>query len=219
MDVVRAFSSIFDDQEWVGKLAIVAMLTFAIVLFPFGLLALAVLLGYVMELAINVRDGKQFPLPRWDNMSNKLSNGINILIALIVYNIFPVVLLACSFTFLRGLASALICCLFPVIIVYGLAAGMELAFGTVRYMETGQPAAFYRFGDLFASMRDHSNEIIEWLIYSVIANVLIGLVVTIPCVGWLAALALSFPVQAHLLGQLAYLMGEKPKRKPKRDNY
>lgn len=219
MDVVRAFSSIFEDQEWVGKLAIGAMLTFAVVLFPFGLIALAVLLGYVMELAINVRDGKQYPLPRWDNMSSKLSNGINILIALIIYNIFPVVLMACSFTFLRGLASVLICCLFPVVIIYGLAAGMALAFGMVRYMETGQSAAFYQFGDLFASMRDHSNEIIEWLIYSVIANVLIGLLGLIPCIGWLATLALSVPVQAHLLGQLAYLINEKPKRKPKRSDY
>jgi hypothetical protein len=219
MDVVRAFSSVFEDQEWVGKLAIVAMLTFAIVLFPFGLIALAVLLGYAMELAINVRDGKPYPLPRWDNMGDKLSNGINILIAFIVYNIFPIGLIACSFTFLRGLASALICCLFPVMIIYGLAAGMALAFGTVRYMDTGQPTAFYQFGDLFASMRDHSNEIIEWLIYSVIANVLIGLVGLIPCIGWLAALALSVPVQAHMLGQLAYLINEKPKRKPKRGNY
>ena len=217
MDVVRAFNFIFEDQDWVGKLAIVVMLTFATVFFPFGLIALAALLGYAIELAANVRAGLPAPLPRWDNISTKLANGMQVLIALALYYVPVLVIAACSATLLRGFAVILLCCLSPIILLYSLAAGTLLAAGTVQFIETRDSRAFYRLNELVALTSAQPAPILTWLFFSVVANILISIVGLIPCIGWIIALAVTVPVQGHLLGQLVALMAQKPKRKPKRD--
>jgi hypothetical protein len=215
MDIVRAFNFIFDDQDWVGKLVIVAMLTFAIIFFPFGLLALAALLGYALELAANVRAGHPTPLPRWDDITTKLANGMQVLLAWAVYYIPALVIIACSVTLLRGFAVILLCCLSPLILLYSLAAGTLLAVGTAQFIENGDSRAFYRFPDQVAFISANPAPMLEWLFFSVIANILIGIVGAIPCIGWIVALGVSVPVQGHLLGQLVASLADKPKRKPK----
>ncbi|MBZ0289933.1 MAG: hypothetical protein K8I30_20080, partial [Anaerolineae bacterium] len=91
-----------------------------------------------------------------------------------------------------------------------------LALGTIRYSEIGKISVFFEFGDLFATLQRNSNLTLQWVALTFIANIVFSLFNVIPCLGWLAALALTVPVQGHLLGQFALLLEEKPKRKLKR---
>jgi len=231
VDISRSFSYIFDDSDWVGKLVIIAVMTLLTIFVPLiGLIALAALLGYVVELARNVRDDILMPLPQWDTYGDKIANGGNVLVAYIIYNL-PNVLIGCMIWFVpyafgsggqdSGISLLVWCCAGPLLLIYNLITWPMLAIGLIRYVDTGKTGEFFRFGDLFGTMRANSGLVLRWIIFSFLANLVLSLLAIIPCLGWIAAPALAVPVQGHLVGQLAReLSGAggdgKPKNKPKR---
>ncbi len=222
MDITRAFNYVFEDREWVNKLAIVGLLTLTLPLVPLGLLTLAILLGYTTALMRNVRAGVQFPLPRWDNYNAFVSDGVNVLVAWVVYSIPNLVLFGCLYTlsgaFGRGLIGStlnlvVLCCLTPLLIGYNLVTWPMLAVGVARYADSRQPAEFYRFGDLFSTLRTQMGLAFQWVVFTLLINLALAVLALIPCLGWVAILGLAFPVHGHMLGQFAREIGEKPKRK------
>jgi multisubunit Na+/H+ antiporter MnhG subunit len=229
LDFTRAFSYVFDDKQWTEKLVITVIMTFLAVIPLLGLVAVAALLGYGVELVQNVRDGRPDPLPRWGNYGDKIASGGNVLVAWIVYNILNFLVVCCVATvpglignsefFSSGFSLVALCCIFPALLVYNLFIWAMLAIGLVRYAEVGTIGVFFQFGDLFSTLNAHSRLLVQWVIMSLIAAAVLGFINIVPCIGWLASLALIFPVQGHLLGQLAYALDDKPKRKVKRSGY
>ena len=67
MDAGRAFTYVFEDRDWVSKIAIMVIMMFASVfLMPvlfFGFAPLCMLLGYMAEIVRNVRDGAVHDTP------------------------------------------------------------------------------------------------------------------------------------------------------------
>lgn len=228
MDITRAFTFAFDDDEWVNKLVMIVIWTFISAIPIIGLVGFAALAGYVVELLRNMRRGVDNPLPRWDRLGDKLSHGFNVLIATLVYNI-PNALLACGFLFLAptfgtnvesattasSAALAITCCLTVVMLGYNVIIWPLIALGTIRYVESGQITAFFQVSDLWATINRHLGQTAQWMIFTIFASLVLGALNVIPCIGWLATLALTVPVQGHLLGQFARDL-EKPKGKPKR---
>lgn len=229
MDFTRAFSYAFDDKQWTEKLVITIIMAFLSSIPLIGLVALAALLGFMVELIQNVRDGRPEPLPRWGNYGDKIASGGNVLVAWIVYNIGNFLAVCCIATvpslmgnsqiFNSGFSLVVLCCILPMLLVYNIFIWAMLAVGVVRYAETGTIGVFFQFGDLFSTLNTHSRLIVQWVILSFIASLMLGFINIIPCLGWLASLALIFPVQGHLLGQLALALDDKPKRKFKRAGY
>lgn len=226
MDISRAFTFTFEDKQWVEKLVLILVMSLLSGIPLFGLIAAAALLGYSVQMIENMRSGEPNPLPRWDNIADLITRGGNVLVAIIVYMLPNVFALCCTVTALSasgdneffggGFAATAMCCLIPVLLVYNLLAWPMLALGTVRYAEIGKINVFFEFGDLFAGLQRNSNLTIQWVIYTVLANLALGLLAIIPCIGWIAVPALSLPIQTHLLGQYALLLEDKPKRKLKR---
>jgi hypothetical protein len=231
VDITRAFTYVFDDEDWVGKLAMVLVWTVIGAIPVIGLLGFAALAGYTVLFIKNMRQGSEKPLPRWDNIGALVADGANVLIAAIVYNLGNMVLacgailLAPSFTLAEqgrspsvadGAMLAVLCCLTIVILAYNLIIWPLLAIGLIRYAETGQLNSFFKTGSLFAILNRHLGDTVQWMVFSIFGSVVIGLIALIPCVGWIAAPAISLPVQAHLLGQYARLLAQKPKATPKR---
>lgn len=229
MDITRAFTFTFDDDEWVGKIVLIVLWSFIAAVPLVGLVGMAALAGYVIELLQNMRQGSSRPLPQWDNLGDKIGNGFNVLIASIVYNI-PNFLLACGFAFLApsfgvspdgnptasgGAALAITCCLSLIVLGYNLVIWPLLALGGIRYSQTGQITAFFQISDLWSILNRHMGRIGQWMIFSIFASIILGLFNIIPCIGWLATLALTVPVQGHLLAQLMLDL-DKRKNKPKR---
>ena len=226
--MVRAFTYIFDDKDWVSKIAILVILSLAAVLLSvlfIGLIAVAILLGYMLETAANVRNRLGAPLPVWDNYPEKLTSGFNILVAAFVYNLPTLLLGGCAFWMVNGtgngllaggLAVGVVCCLVPLLLIYNLLVWPMLAVGTIRYMDTGQGNALFQFGPILSTMQDHGNATLQWIFYTVLANVIFAALGIIPCLGWVLILALSVPVHAHLLGQYALAIRTKGKPAPQK---
>lgn len=228
MDFAAAFTFIFDDRKWTEKMVMTVVMA-ALALVPlFGLVALAALLGYVVELVQNMRSGERHPLPRWDRLGEKITSGGSVLVAGIVYNL-PLLFTGCcvlalplglgsnngSF-FSTGFSLVLVCCVAPLLLLYTLVTWPMLALGLIRFAETGSIGAFFQFGDLFYTLYSDLPTTVRWMVFSMLANLVTGLLVVIPCLGWLAMLGLVYPVQGHLIGQFARLIEDKPARRPKR---
>ena len=226
MDISRAFTYVFDDKQWVEKIVLVVVLTLLSAIPFFGLIAVAALLGYSVEIVENMRNHETNPLPRWNNYADLITRGGNVLVATILY-MLPNVLVVCCITaavglagdndlFGGGFAAIFLCCLIPILLVYNLFAWPMLAVGTIRYAEIGKINVFFEFGDLFAALQRNSSLTIQWMVFTFLANLVLGLLNVVPCLGWIASLALTVPIQSHLLGQFALQLDDKPKRKLKR---
>lgn len=227
MDLSRAFSFSFDDEEWLPKLAIIVAMTFisAILLAALvGFVPLAALAGYMVELVRNTRDGHPRPLPRWDNYGDKIAKGANVLVGWFVYAIPNTLVSCCLWLFgasVRdsllggGMNLAILCCAVPLLLLYNLVTWPMLALAIARYAEEGNIGVFFQFGDLFATLQRSTSLTLQYILYSIVVNVALGLVGIIPCVGWLAAPALAIPAHGFLIAQYAELADDKPKRKGK----
>ena len=82
-----------------------------------------------------------------------------------------------------------------------------------RYSESHDRGDFYKPSRLFRIARDNIGLSIRWLLLSFFANLLLGLLVIIPVLGWIVILALLFPIQGHLIGQFALRLGAIEKQK------
>jgi hypothetical protein len=215
----------FQDSEWVSKLAITAAIAFvSIITTPIlvGLIGWAALLGYYIALIRNLRDNHPTPLPRWDRYEEKISQGGSVLTAGIVYAL-PNLLMACCFattsSFLgESFANSLLnlgmtCCLLPVLMVYNLVTWPMLALGAARYAEERNIGVFFQFGDLFDTARRNFTPTLQWMIYTFILNLVIGVVAAVPCIGWAVAPALLIPIQGYFTAAYADQIESPAKKK------
>jgi Protein of unknown function (DUF4013) len=216
IDPERVFNEIFNDKNIVEKLAITAVMSFLVIIPLFGLVALAALLGYQIEMIRSVRDGMAYPVPRWAQIGEKINLGVGIMIAFAIYNL-PNIFAICIVSAITSVGAdggvfviaVLCCCVTPVLLLINLITIPLQAVGTVRFADTGRVESFFNFADLFDTVRNNTTLLFQWWIWSLLANLLIGgLGSVIPCIGWLAMAALLIPVQGHLMGQLALQLAQ-----------
>ena len=225
MDIVLAFTYIFDDEDWVGKIVMVVVWTLVSAIPLLGLIGVAALAGYVVELVRNMQRGDAHPLPRWDNLGDKIMDGANVVIAAFVYNlgnflVLCVAVLVPAFGITdslglgtgSGLMLIISCCVGLFMLIYNLIIWPLLAVGVVHYSQSHEISAFFQFSRIFDTLGNNSGLTIQWILFSFLVSLGIGIIGAIPCLGWIATLALSVPAQGHLLGQFAVQAGDKPKR-------
>lgn len=216
MNLSRAFLYPFEDPQWAGKLAL-ALLWGLVSFIPLlGLAGMAMLAGYGLDVVRNQLAGSRRPLPPWTDFNSRMGDGFNALVAVFVYNI-PNALPLCGLLlfFSRGDSGILsllsLCCLLLFLLLWNLFSGLMLATGATRYVRTRQLTAWFQPGELWDTLRLNSDLFLQWLFYSALANLALGLVAGLPLVGWLISLALFVPVQGHLLGQLALALEDREK--------
>lgn len=236
MDIGRAFTFIFDDQEWTMKIGIAAAIAFvSIITTPIliGLVGWAALLGYQVDLIRNLRDGHHAPLPRWDDYADKITTGASVLTAGFIYALPNILVSCCMFAtsgfwsdgfFGSAVGLGITCCIFPFLLIYNLTTWPMMALALGRYAEERNIGVFFQFGDLFDTLRRNMIPVLQWALYTIIANILFGIVAAIPCIGWAVAPALWIPVQGYLTSGMVSLIETpmrgpanppKPKRRPR----
>ncbi|MEM6527578.1 MAG: DUF4013 domain-containing protein, partial [Chloroflexota bacterium] len=146
MDLVKSLTYIFDDEDWIVKIAInlgvgLAAAFLMPVLFA-GLVFVAAQSGWTVMLIRNVLNGKPHPMPKWDDFGGKMRLGVPPMIAGVVY-FLPLIILSCILfvpAALAGdsdagslLAGGATCIIFPVFLVYGVLASALLNMGLIRY--------------------------------------------------------------------------------------
>ena len=170
MNVSRAIEFVFDDEEWLGKL----LLTAVISLIPvFGLLAVS---GYVIALIRNVMAGKETPLPHWEEPGRCFMDGLMFWLATLLYSL-PFLLLACpvvlswalpllcgedtdatwALVSLSGAVSAALGCLAG---LYGVLYVLATPVLQIRYAEAGSIRACLRVGAVLRFLLDNFGRIL-----------------------------------------------------------
>jgi uncharacterized membrane protein len=212
VDFGRAFTYAFEDPDAPGKLIVAAVIAFVgavtLPLLLAGLVAYAALLGYLVLLIRNLRDGQAFPLPTWTDLGDKIGKGGSVLTAAIVYAL-PNLLVSCLLALTSGfwgdgllgagMMLLMVCCVTPLLLVYNLLTWAMLAVGIGRYAEEEKIIVFFQFGDLLDTLRRSPGLTVQWLLFTLLANLILGLLFIIPCIGWALAPALALPVQGYLI--------------------
>ncbi len=234
MDVAKAFTYITEDERWMGKIGIGALIS----LLAFLILPGFLLTGYMVGITRNVMNGVKRPLPEWEDLGTLFKDGISIVVASIVYTL-PFWLLICiAFASTVGFGSlsemteisedALVA---GVLATYGLVGCLTLIFMlalffispaiVIQYVRKGDLGACFRFGEVLTIARENLGDIViaglTPFAASFVFSILFGVLSIIPCLGWIASFALGIvmgpyltAVTGHLYGQIAGKIGGTP---------
>ena len=98
MDIGQAFSFVFEDEEWIVKILLGAVL----MLIPiFGQCAL---MGYGIAIVRNVKAGEPRPLPDWGNLGEYFMDGLMFWVATLIYAL-PIFILICPIVLVSAVVS------------------------------------------------------------------------------------------------------------------
>jgi hypothetical protein len=225
MDIGKAFGFVFEDEQWVTKILIAAgilLLGFALswaLLIPL-ILAYILLGGYGVEIIRQVMRGELGTLPEWDDWGALLRDGLMVLIITVVYALpliivsvclgVPIGIFAEDAEALSSLFSlALGCFSFLYAVALSLALPAALAF----YAAEDDLGAAFRFGEVFALVRDNIATYLLTFVLSWVANFIGSLGSAVCGVGALVTIPYSFMVMGHLYGQ-AYVVSKGQSLQP-----
>jgi hypothetical protein len=211
MDIGRAFSFVFDDEEWLNIILIGGLLMIVPI---FGQI---VLVGFLFETARNVAAGNPRPLPRWNHLGETFSQGLPGVLIQIVYAL-PVLLLICVLTCMTmlggsagrgasGIAMLTFFCIFPLVIILSLALQPITLAAMVRYAQTGNVSDAFQVGAVIAQVRANLGDwLVLWLL-QILCGFVAGVGGIAFGIGALFTGVYAVAIFGHLMGQM---MGRTP---------
>lgn len=209
MDIGKAFTFIFDDDDAIKKL-LIGVVVFLIPIVNFAGF------GYLVQLVKNVEEGLESPLPEWDNFGGYFIDGLKVLIGLLVYSI-PMLLVGCALVVssiaIQGgvnpadadaVMNIVAVCLSCFILIFALLPYIFMPAIFVRFAETGELSAVFRIGELWSFIRqDIGSYVIVLLLSFVVFSFLAPLGVIACFIGAFFTQWWAYLIFAHLTGQLA----------------
>ncbi len=225
MDFGRGFTYMFDDPEWLKKLAIgTGVGALAVVLMPFliGLIPLMAVMGYTVVVLRNVMNGEARPMPEWDDWGGFLSRGFKVAAATFVWAL-PALLLTIPLVIGslltdqgqggEAIGIAILCCASCLLLIWILFVALITPAIWIRIAQTDEFTSAFALGQMWQFTRDNlGNVIVAILLVDVVAGIiaaivgslgfillLVGAIITIPL-----ATLWQYLVQAHLFGQIAH---------------
>lgn len=211
MDYGKSFTYVFEDEKWIAKFLVGAV----IALVPIVNFATY---GYMIQLLKNVRDGEEDPLPDWDDFAKYIVDGLKFMAGFLVYMI-PVILLSIvimSFSIFAAsggpeeaftVAIILVSCLIFVLSILPLLCYPALFIQFAKDDKIGDMFKFSEMWELFKG--DSANYLIVLLMIFFVLGFIASFGILICFVGVFLTAWWSQLIAAHIMGQLA-----KPKEKP-----
>lgn len=228
MDIGKSFTFVTEDEKWLEKLGLGALIS-AVPVLNFAWT------GFMVDVMRNVAADDAKPLPDWSDLGDKFVRGLVVSLAGLIYAL-PAIMIGCL---LFGLSFV------PLIAVSGQGdqgANPELALGTtallivvgcciglyglllsfvfpavmIHYSRQGTFGSCFQFSQIMPLVSANLSAYVTAWVISLAAGFLIGLVlgaagmlaVWIPCVGWLIMWALSAIAGAYLGVVYAHLFGQ-----------
>lgn len=223
MDINKALRFVTDDKQWISKIIIGALLT------ALGFLIVPALIvqGYVVKIIRQVMGGDWDGLPEWDDWGKLLGDGFKVAVAQLVYTLPFLVVMLISIAVTAGTAGIsgsedvaaiaatggglLMLCLMLLFVVALLFLTPAIL---IQYAIKDDFGACFRFGEVAAIIRNNLADILIAFLVTLVASfafsVVTGILVIIPCLGWIVAFLLGMAigpyisfVTGHLYGQIA----------------
>lgn len=220
MDVGKAFSYVFEDENWVMKVLIGGVLVFL----SFLIIPPIFVGGYMIEALRNMALGTGEKLPEWDDWGAKFTRGILSFLIDIVYFLPVIILGACLGIIVavvgagegdrEAVSAVLAACLGLPMAIYALIAGLILPAARLRYAVTDDVMAAFQLGKVFSfvseNLGNYAVAILVAIGVNLVAVVLVVLTVPLCGLGLLLApfvLFWAYAVMAQILGQVYWLRG------------
>jgi hypothetical protein len=222
MDVATALTFVKDDERWLTKLIIGAVLVF----FSFLLIPIPFLAGYSLAVSRKVMNGDPQPLPEWEDWGKLFMDGLYVMVAQFVYTL-PFWILACiGFVVALGSGAlsevsegaAITAMITSFSLTFCLGALLWLALIVVtpaiyvQYVRTDEFGACFRFGEVFGIARDYIGDILITVVVALVASFAISLLTTvlgvIPCLGWLLTLVITALAGPWLMASVGHMYGQ-----------
>ncbi len=212
MDIGKAFSFVFEDEQWIVKVLIAAGILLAGVLLSWlvipAFLAYLLLAGYGIEITRRVLRGESTVLPAWENWGQLFTDGVQMAIIGIVYAL-PIILFSICLGVPLGIASedseaaasifgSVLGCLN---FLWGIVMSLLLPAAVAFFVKEGNLAAAFRFGEVFAFVRDNFATYVVVAVMAWVASVIGGLGFLLCGIGWLFTVPYGGFVTSYLYGQ------------------
>jgi len=206
MEFGRAFSFVFEDQDWVKKIGIAGLLLIV------PILGGLVVSGWALEITRRVIHRETEVLPDWSNFGDYLVKGLMLFVVGFVYALPIILVSACQqggILFLQNngdetttsIITALSICLSCVMILYSIVLGFVLPAAYARLAVTGQLGAAFRFGEVIGLVRAAPAAYLMVLLGEIIAGFIGSLGLILCIIGVVFTYAYAMAMMAHLWGQ------------------
>lgn len=207
MDIGKAFSFVFEDEDWIMKVLIGAVLA----LTGIGFIPI---IGYSMEVARRVVKGHPQPLPEWDDWGTKIIEGLLSGLIGLVWSLPLIVFTSCIWVVVIPVAgldqsgdtaalmfTLLSLCVGLFAVIYSLALAFILPAAMTHYAVTGELGAAFRFGEIIGMVRENLGAYLMVLVVTLLAQLVAGLgSIALGC-GVFFTSFYSFLVMYHAYGQ------------------
>lgn len=203
MDIGLAFSFPFQDEEWVTKLILAAVL----MLIP--VLGIIVVLGWTLAITRNVIKGEAEPLAGWSDFSEFLTLGFKASLVTLVYSL-PIIVVSIPFGILSSVIDSqsaegaivfMSICFSCFTILYGLILAFIYPAAMGILAATDDLGAALNPSRIFGLVRKTPNAYILTFLATMGAGFLASMGVLMCFVGVLFTSAYAYAVYGHLYGQ------------------
>lgn len=224
MDIGRALTFFTEEERWIEKTTIGALVILLSSLLSFvlvGILGFFIVMGYGIRLMRNVQAGIKPVLPEWDQWGEDLMRGLKLFVVQFVW-ILPVFLVSVPIVMGAALADnsrdvgeflgvMLILCGSGLVFLYGLFYTVLQPGITIAYARDEKISSGFKLTEIWQWTRAHISDVIVVTIVYIVASMIIGFVALIAgvvlCgVGLIATVPLStliiYYIQFHLYGQI-----------------
>ena len=208
MDIGKAFTFMFEDDEWIVKIAIAAVLAFIPIIgwIPLG--------GWMLEISRRVATGRQDVLPEWDDLGTYTIRGLKAAVILLIYYLPYIVLSACVYSIpflisggqvsdsvelgITVIEMAVKC----VIFAYFVFVTLLIPAALMRFvMNDDDITAGLAFMEVLTLVKNNLMAYITVYLGYLVLTFLVPLGVLVLCVGVLFTIPYSVAVLGHLYGQ------------------
>jgi hypothetical protein len=158
MDFGKAFTFVFDDEDWVKKIALGGLLSLIPVIGVF------LVIGYGLEVTKRVIKGDAEVLPDWSDFGGYLTKGFMVFLIFFVYMLPVLLIQACaSIPYLFEYPDDTLTVIFAIVAIcfgcftflYSLAAYLMLPAAVGRYAATDELGAAFKLGEIFGMVKDN----------------------------------------------------------------
>jgi hypothetical protein len=225
MDIGKSFSYPFEDDEWLTKLLLGAVVS-AVPILNFAWT------GYTVDILRNVTDGVSKPMPDWSDFGDKFVKGFFIWAAGFIYTL-PAMIIACLplgfliipasmessnttetlISVFTGVGILFLCLL----VLYLLAFSFFFPAVYINFARKGTFGSCFEIGAIIKIVSENTSKYLTAWLVSLVGAIVVGIIVMIVsvvlapilCIGWLLTWVINalagvylFAIYAHLFGQV-----------------
>ncbi|MCD6425669.1 MAG: DUF4013 domain-containing protein [Anaerolineales bacterium] len=211
MDFGLAFSYVFEDKDWVKKLALASVLCLTVI----GIIPV---LGWGLEVMKRVIKEDPEPLPNWSEFGQYFVKGLLVVLVGFVYSLPVIVIGSCNAgagallgntgeDFATPLIWILTTCLSCLYILYGVGISLVIPAALGNYAASGEFGSVFKLGEIFRIVRNNLGNYGLVFLGLLLSNIIAPLGGVACGIGIAVTTAYAILFNSHLMGQAYKVAG------------